>query len=271
MIDVDHPTISIQRQCILVGLARSSYYYQPIGESPENLRLMRVIDAQYLETPFFGVRRMAQWLRQQGEPVNEKRVRRLMQLMGIEALYPKPRLSVPGAVSQRHPYLLRGVAISQPDFVWSTDITYVPLAHGFVYLVAIMDWYSRYVLAWELSNTLDTAFCLSALDHALTHGRPAIFNTDQGAQFTSQAYVGRLEAAGIRISWDGRGRALDNVFVERLWRSVKWEEVYLHSYETVPQAYRRLEWYFSFYNHERPHQRLDGRTPAQVYFDRSPA
>ena len=226
---------------------------------------MRLLDEQYTRTPFYGVERMTAWLRQQGYAVNSKRVRRLLRRMGLEALYPKPRLSLPGAEEKRYPYLLRGRAIAAVNDVWSTDITYVRMQHGFLYLVAVLDWYSRYVLAWELSNTLDTGFCLAALETALRQGQPRIFNTDQGVQFTSQAYTGRLEQAGIQISWDGRGRALDNIFVERLWRSVKWEEVYLHDYQTVPEAVSGLGRYFRFYNQERLHQALDYRTPAQVY------
>jgi putative transposase len=257
--------LSVARQCALLGLARSSWYYPPHGESAENLDLMRKLDEQYTRTPFYGIRRMTAWLRQQGELVNHKRVGRLLRLMGLEALYPKPRLSVPGAVEKRYPYLLRGRAITGINDVWSTDITYVRMQHGFLYLVAVLDWYSRYVLAWELSNTLDTGFCLAALEGALRQGQPAIFNTDQGVQFTSAAYTSRLEAAGIQISWDGRGRALDNVFVERLWRSVKWEEVYLKDYQTVADAASGLDRYFHFYNQERPHQALGYQTPAQVY------
>jgi putative transposase len=226
---------------------------------------MRLLDEQYTRTPFYGIRRMTAWLRGQGYAVNHKRVGRLLRLMGLEAIYPKPRLSQPGATLQRYPYLLRGLAIAQPNQVWSTDITYVRLRRGFLYLVAILDWYSRYVLAWEVSNTLDTLFCLEALEQALAQSKPEIFNTDQGTQFTSQAFTRRLEQAAIRISWDGRGRALDNVFVERLWRSVKYEEVYLHDYETVPEAVHQLGRYFRFYNQERPHQALAYRTPAQVY------
>jgi putative transposase len=213
------------RQCELLGIAGSSWYYEPREETPENLALMRLLDEQYTRTPFYGVERMTAWLRQQGHAVNPKRVHRLLRLMGLEALYPKPRLSLPGDDERRYPYLLRGRAITAVNDVWSTDITYVRMLHGFLYLVAVLDWYSRYVLAWELSNTLDTHFCLAALDTALRHGQPRIFNTDQGAQFTSAVYTSRLEQAGIRISWGGRGRALDNVFVERLWRSVKWEMV----------------------------------------------
>jgi len=248
-----------------VGLARSSWYYQPCGQSPENVDLMRQIDEQYTRTPFYGIRRMTAWLQQQGAAVNHKRVGRLLRLMGLEALYPKPRLSLAGAGAKRYPYLLRGQTITRVNQVWSTDITYVRMRHGFVYLVAVLDWYSRYVLAWEVSNTLDTGFCLAALEAALAHGQPEIFNTDQGSQFTSQSYTSRLEQAGIQISWDGRGRALDNVFVERLWRSVKWEEVYLHDYQAVADADRGLDRYFRFYNQERPHQALGYRTPAQVY------
>jgi putative transposase len=265
LIEPQHPQLSVARQCALLGLARSSWYYTPHGESVENLELMRRMDEQYTQTPFYGIRRMTAWLRQEGCAANHKRVGRLLRLMDLEALYPKPRLSVPGDGAKRYPYLLRGRAIAAVYEVWSTDITYIRMQHGFLYLVAVLDWYSRYVLAWELSNTLDTSFCLAALETALGRGRPEIFNTDQGAQFTSLAYTTRLEEAGIRISWDGRGRALDNVFVERLWRSVKWEEVYLKDYQTGADAVGGLGRYFRFYNHERPHQALDYRTPAQVY------
>jgi putative transposase len=265
LIEPAHSQLSIARQCDLLGIARSSWYYQPRGETAANLALMRLLDEQYTRMPFYGVERMTAWLRQQGYVVNPKRVRRLLRLMGLEALYPKPRLSLPSEQERRYPYLLRGRAIIAVNDVWSTDITYVRMRHGFLYLVAVLDWYSRYVLAWELSNTLDTRFCLQALEGALRHGQPRIFNTDQGAQFTSAIYTGRLEQAGIQISWDGRGRALDNVFVERLWRSVKWEEVYLHDYQTVADALSGLDRYFRFYNQERPHQALAYRTPAQVY------
>jgi putative transposase len=226
---------------------------------------MRLLDEQFTQTPFYGVERMTAWLRQQGYAVNPKRVRRLLRLMGLEALYPKPHLSKPGTGAQHYPYLLRGRSITEVNDVWSTDITYIRLRQGFLYLVAVLDWYSRYVLAWELSNTLDTSFCLQALEAALRQGQPRIVNTDQGIQFTSHLYTHRLEQAGIQISWDGRGRALDNVFVERLWRSVKWEEVYLHDYQTVADAVSGLDRYFQFYNHERPHQALDYQTPAQVF------
>jgi putative transposase len=261
----DDPNLSVRQQCALVGLARSSWYYQPHGETAENLEVMRMLDEQYTRTPFYGIRRMTAQLRQQGYAVNHKRIGRLLRLMGLEALYPQPRLSVPGNSAKRYPYLLRGRAIAAANEVWSTDITYIPMQHGFLYLVAVLDWYSRYVLAWELSNTLDTGFCLVALEAALQQGQPTIFNTDQGSQFTSAAYIQRLEQAGVQISWDGRGRALDNVFVERLWRSVKWEEVYLQDYLTVAQAVSGLDRYFRFYNHDRPHQALGYQTPAQVY------
>jgi putative transposase len=265
LIEPAHPQLSIVHQCALVGLARSSWYYTPQGETPENLLLMRLLDEQYTKTPFYGVERMTAWLRQQGYEVNPKRVRRLLRLMGLEALYPKPRLSLPAPGERRYPYLLRERPIRRVNDVWSTDITYVRMQQGFLYLVAVLDWYSRYVLSWELSNTLDTAFCLEALESALRLGQPQIFNTDQGSQFTSAAYTTRLEQAGIQISWDGRGRALDNAFVERLWRSVKWEEVYLKDYRTVAEAASGLDRYFQFYNHERLHQALGYQTPAQVY------
>lgn len=226
---------------------------------------MRMIDEQYTRTPFYGVPRMTAWLRIQGHPVNPKRIERLMRLMGLQAIYPKPRLSRRGAVSSKYPYLLRGLVIDRPSQVWSTDITYIRLRQGFVYLVAIMDWFSRYVLSWEVSNCLDSFFCLWALEKALQQGVPEIFNSDQGSQFTSEAFTSRLETAGIRISWDGRGRVWDNIFVERLWRSVKWEEVYLKDYDDVPEAIDGLGDYFRFYNTERPHQSLGYRTPQQVF------
>ncbi len=226
---------------------------------------MRLLDEQYTRTPFYGSRKMTTWLHTQGYQVERKRVRRLLHLMGLETVYPKPRLSLPGAVEQRYPYLLRGVSIERCNQVWSCDITYIRLARGFVYLVAVIDWFSRYVLSWELSVTLDTSFCLEALERALQRAKPDIFNTDQGVQFTCHEFVNRLKAADIRISWDGRGRALDNIFVERLWRSVKYEEVYLKDYQTVPQTFQELRAYFDFYNHHRFHQALDYQTPAAVY------
>jgi putative transposase len=246
-------------------LNRSSLYYEPAAESAANLRLMRVLDEQYTACPFYGSRRLTAWLVQQGETVNRKRVQRLLRLMGLEAIYPKPRLSVPGKGHRIYPYLLRGVRIERPDQVWSTDITYVPLPSGFMYLAAVLDWYSRYVLAWRLSNTLDGSFCLDMLDEALSRGRPEVFNTDQGVQFTAEAFTGRLRSAGVAVSMDGRGRCLDNVFVERLWRTVKYENIYLRGYESVPELEQGLDEYFLFYNVERLHQALDYQTPATVY------
>ena len=265
MIEVGHPALSVRRQCELLGLNRSSLYYEPAGEKPENLRLMRMIDEQYTARPFYGSRRMTRWLIEQGEEVNRKRVQRLMRTMGLEAIYPKPRVSTAGKGHKIYPYLLRDVAIERADQVWSTDITYVPMTNGFMYLAAVIDWFSRYVIAWRLSNTLDGSFCLEMLEEALEGGRPEIFNTDQGVQFTAEAFTGRLERAGVAVSMDGRGRALDNVFVERLWRSVKYEDIYIHGYEAVPELHQGLGRYFAFYNDERPHQSLGYRTPAAVY------
>jgi putative transposase len=257
--------LSVRRQCELLGVSRSSYYYEPAAETAENLRLMRRIDEEYTAHPFLGSRRMAEWLKRRGEAVNRKRMQRLMRLMGLEAIYPKPRLSAAGRGHRIYPYLLRGVSIERPDQVWSTDITYIPLLHGFMYLAAIIDWYSRLVLAWRLSNTLDGSFCLEMLEEALSRGRPKIFNTDQGVQFTAEAFTGRLQSAGVAVSMDGRGRCLDNVFVERLWRTVKYEDIYLRGYALVPELKQGLTRYFAFYNHERLHQSLDYRTPASVY------
>jgi putative transposase len=256
--------VSSVQQCDLLGLARSSYYYEPVPESEENLRLMRLLDEQYTRTPFYGTRKMTAWLNTQGDAVERKRVTRLLRLMGLEAIYPKPRTSVPGTVEQRYPYVLRGMGIERCNQVWSCDITYIRLQRGVIYLMAVIDWFSRYVLSWEISVTLDTSFCLEAVDRALRIATPEIFNTDQGVQFTSTEFTNRLKAADIRISWDGRGRALDTIFVERLWRSVKYEEVYIKDYQSVPEAMSNLRAYFTFYNHERLHQALDYRTPAQV-------
>jgi putative transposase len=255
----------VRRQCELLGLSRSSLYYEPIPETAENLRLMRLIDQEYTAHPFLGSRRLLKWLVEQGEEVNRKRVQRLMRLMGLEAIYPKPKLSVAGRGHRIYPYLLRNVSIERPNQVWSSDITYVPLPCGFMYLAAIIDWFSRYVLAWRLSNTLDGSFCLEMLEEALNQGRPEVFNTDQGVQFTAAAWTGQLEAAGVQVSMDGKGRCLDNVFVERLWRSVKYEDIYLWRYEDVPQLQQGLGRYFPYYNEERQHQSLDYRTPAAVY------
>lgn len=258
--------MSITRQCELIGLPRSTWYYEPQPETAENLHLMRLLDEQYTRTPFYGSRRMVHALGEQGWNVNRKRVQRLMQKMGIEAIYPKPRLSDPAAGHRIYPYRLRGLAITRPNQVWGTDITYIRLRGGFVYLVAILDWFSRYVVEWEVSITLDTSFCLSALDRALAKAKPEIFNSDQGAQFTSEEFTSRLESTGILVSMDGRGRAMDNIFTERLWRSVKYEEVYLKDYSGVPDAIDNLKAYFQLYNFERPHQSLNNQTPATVYF-----
>jgi putative transposase len=265
LIDAEHGTLSVRRQCELLGLNRSSVYYEPAAETAENLALMRRMDEQYTKCPFYGSRRMTAWLEQQGEEVNRKRVQRLMRVMGLEAIYPKPKLSVAGRGHRIYPYLLRNVRIERVDQVWSTDITYIPMRTGFMYLAAVIDWYSRYVIAWRLSNTLDGWFCLDMLEEALGKGRPEMFNTDQGVQFTAEAWTSRLVAAGVQVSMDGRGRCLDNVFVERLWRSVKYEDIYLRCYEMVPELHSGLRRYFGFYNEERPHQSLDYRTPALVY------
>jgi len=266
LIELNQPELSIRQQCDLVGLNRSSFYYQAAGESELNLTLMRLIDVQYTQTPFYGWPKMTVYLQQLGYPINHKRVQRLMQLMGLQAIYPKPRTSTPAPGHKIYPYLLRGLKITRPNQAWSADITYVPLPKGFMYLVAIIDWFSRYVLTWQLSNTLDSHFCIQALQQALQHGQPEIFNTDQGAQFTALAFTGLLEAAHIRISMDGRGRALDNIFVERLWRTVKYEDIYLKDYATVPDLITGLTRYFTFYNQERFHQSLGYRTPAEVHF-----
>jgi len=256
----------MRRQCELVGLNRSSLYYEAAPESALNLKLMRLMDEQYLQTPFYGWRRMTAWLQRQGHEVNHKRVRRLLLKMGLQAVYPKPQTSKMGQGHKIYPYLLRNLTIERPNQVWSTDITFVPMPHGFMYLAAIMDWYSRYVLAWQLSNTLDTDFCLLALEQALKSGKPEIFNTDQGSQFTSHQFTGRLEKDNIRISMDGRGRALDNIFIERLWRTVKYEDIYLKAYPSAPELHLGLLDYFHFYNHERPHQSLNYLTPTEVHF-----
>ena len=261
LIEAGHPELSVRRQCALLGLNRSSLYYEPAGEAPEDLRLMRKVDERYTAHPFYGSRRMTR----QGEEVNRKRVRRLMRIMGLEAISPKPRTSAAGRGHKICPSLLRGVTIERPDQVWSADITYVPPPSGFMDLAAVIDWFSRYVIAWKLSNTLDGSFCTEMLDEALKGGRPEVFNTDQGVQFTAAAFTGRLESAGVAVSMDGRGRALDNVFVERLWRSVKYEDIYIRGYEAVPERHRGLGRYFAFYNDERLHQSLGYRTPAVVY------
>ncbi len=255
----------MRRQCELLGLSRSSLYYQAAPETAVNLRLMRLIDQEYTAHPFLGSRRLTQWLIEQGEEVNRKRVQRLMRLMGLEAIYPKPKLSVAGRGHRIYPYLLRNVSIERPDQVWSTDITYVPLPCGFMYLAAIIDWFSRYVLAWRLSNTLDGSFCVEMLEEALSRGKPEVFNTDQGVQFTAQAWTGRLESAGVAVSMDGRGRCLDNVFVERLWRTVKYEDIYLGDTRRCRSCSRGWGGTFRITTRTLQHQALGYRTPAAVY------
>ena len=266
MLEPDHDRISLRRQCDLLGLSRSTAYYRVRAENPANLALKEVIDAQYTATPFYGTARMTAQLRRGGWRVNVKRVRRLMREMGLSAVYPKPRLSLSNQAHPKYPYLLRGVRPDRPDQVWASDITYIRLRGGFAYLTAVMDWYSRYVLSWELSNTLDAAFCVEALERALAISKPEIFNSDQGGQYTSEAFTGRLKDMGVKISMDGRGRCYDNIFVERLWRTVKYEEVYLHHYEDMDEAWDGLARYFGFYNRERLHQSLKWRTPHEVYF-----
>lgn len=265
MIEAKHE-ISVARQCELLDVARSSYYYEGAGESSLNLELMKLIDVQYMKTPFYGSPRMTEVLKRKGLKVNHKRIERLMRVMGIAAIYPRRHTSQPQRLARTYPYLLDRLEISRPDQVWASDITYIRLAHGFVFLTAVMDWFSRYVLAWELSILLDKEFCLTALDRALGISRPEIFNSDQGGQYTSPDFTGRLEAKGIRISMDDRGRVFDNVFIERLWRTVKYEEVYLHAYDTVDEARRRLASYFIFYNTERLPSSLGYQTPREVYF-----
>ena len=265
LVERDHTEISVRRQCDLLGVNRSGFYYRPSGESEENVRLMKLIDREYTRHPFKGSRRMVLWLAEQGHLVNRKRVSRLMEVMGIEAIYPKPKLSQPGEGHKIFPYLLRGVEVTRVNQVWSTDITYIPMAGGFLYLVAVMDWFSRFVLSWALSLTMELDFCLEALRRALRRGRPEIFNSDQGSQFTSEKFTGVLEGHGIAVSMDGRGRCLDNIFIERLWRSLKYEEVYLRDYPLVSDAHAGIGNWFRFYNQERPHQSLGYRTPADLY------
>lgn len=251
----------------MLGLSRSGYYYEPIGESAENLHYMRLIDEQYFKTPFYGYPRMTIFLRRQGYWVNEKRVARLMRKMELRAVYPRPKTSNPGKGQKIFPYLLRGVAIERVNQVWSSDITFIPMLHGFLYLVAIMDWFSRFVLSWELSNSLERQFCLDALDRALAgFDKPEVFNTDQGSQFTSTDFTGEVIKNGIRMSMDGKGRVIDNIFLERLWWSVKYEEVYLKSYQDGQELWKSLKKYFEFYNYERPHESLGYMTPAEVYW-----
>ena len=266
----DAAVLPVSRQCELLGIARSTVYYHPVAPPALEEVLTRRLDELYTAHPFYGSRRMTAVLRREGYPVNRKRVLRLLRELGLQAIYPKANLSTPQSGHRVYPYLLREVPIVRPTQVWSSDITYVRLAQGFAYLVAVIDWYSRKVLAFRVSNTLDGAFCQECLDAALAVGQAEIFNTDQGSQFTSLAFTGRLDAAGIRISMDGRGRALDNVFVERLWRSVKYEDIYPNGYATLTEARQGLTRYFAFYNEERPHQALKYRTPAEVHADVGP-
>jgi putative transposase len=265
-IDPQHQKISVQRQCDLLGVARASYYYQSQGESPTNLFYMRLLDEEYTAHPFYGVRKMTAQLQLKNYAVGPKRVRRLLRTMGLMAVYPKPRLSLNALEHRRFPYLLKGLAIVRPNQVWSTDITYIRLRGGFVYLAALIDWYSRYVIDWELSISLEADFCVALLERALAAQQPEIFNTDQGVQFTSARFQAPLLAANVRLSMDGRGRAFDNIFVERLWRSVKYEDVYLKDYQNVPEVRHGMGQYFPFYNNERIHQALDYRTPHAVHF-----
>lgn len=266
MIDKNHPQLSLSRQCQLAGMARSSYYYQPRGESALNLELMRLIDEQYLKTPWYGARQMRRTLRRQGHWVNRKRIRRLMQKMGLVAVAPAPNTSRRHPQHTVYPYLLRNRLITQPDQVWCTDVTYIPMAHGFLYLVAIMDWYSRRVLSWQLSNTMEAEFCVEALCEAIErYGCPEIFNSDQGSQFTSSVWIDELKRNDIRISMDGKGRWMDNVFIERLWRSLKYECVYLNAFDNQQDAEEHIRHWIDYYNIERPHSSLNDQTPNEVY------
>lgn len=268
MIDPQHPNLSVSCQCQLVGVPRSSFYFKPQPVKPEDLELMRMIDEQYLKTPFYGSRSMTKHFRRLGHKINRKRVQRLMRLMGIEAVYPKPRTSKPHPDHKIYPYLLRNLTIDRPNQVWAADITYIPLKRGFMYLVAVMDWYSRKVLAWRLSNTLDADFCVSALEEAISlYGRPEIFNTDQGSQFTSHAFINILKDNDIQISMDGRGNFRDNIFIERLWWTVKYQYLYLHAFNDGAELRQGLRDWFRFYNKERFHQSLDDKTPDEVYYD----
>jgi len=270
-IEPEHPELSVSRQCELIGLPRSSYYRQGSEptESEENLTLMRLIDEEYTRHPFYGSRQMRNVLRRLGYKINRKRVQRLMRVMGLVSVAPKPNTSRPEQKHKIYPYLLRGLTIDRPNQVWCTDLTYIRLAHGFVYLTAVMDWHSRYVLSWEVSVTMEESACVSALESALRrHPKPEIFNSDQGSQFTGHAFTGVLKHHDIQISMDGKGRAMDNIMVERLWRSVKYEEIYLKEYRDVQELVQSLKIYFDFYNNQRPHARLDKQTPAEVYWGR---
>lgn len=265
------PGLSIRRQCEMLQVSRSGLYYEPVGQDPETLALMKRIDEIHLKWPFYGSRKVNVELRAEGKAINRKTTQRLMRMMGLESIAPKPNTSKPSPEHPVFPYLLRNLEIDRPNQVWAADITYIPMAHGFAYLVAIIDWHSRYVLSWRLSNSLDTSFCLDALEEALErYDTPEIFNTDQGAQFTSEAFTSRLLAAGIRISMDGRGRCIDNIFVERLWRSLKYEEVFLHAYDDMREANAGIGGYFAFFNAKRKHQSLGYQTPESFYSERFP-
>jgi putative transposase len=267
MIEPNLPGLSVGKQCKLLSISRSSFYYEPKGESEMNLDLMRLIDKQFLETPFYGVRQMTWHLRNEDHLVNEKRIRRLMRLMGLMPIYQKPNTSKAAKGHKIYPYLLRGLRVDRPNQVWCADITYLPMRRGFLYLVAIMDWQTRKVLAWRISNTLEAEFCVDALNEAIhKFGPPEIMNTDQGSQFTSFAWTDRLRRSGVRISMDGKGRFLDNIFVERLWRSLKYECVYLHAWETGSEAKAGVRKWIDFYNHKRPHSALGGQPPAVIYW-----
>ena len=269
LIEKDDLVYSQRKQCLLLGINRSGLYYTAVGISERDQTLMNLLDEQYMRTPFWGVRNMTTFIKESGyKTVGKDHVRTLLRQMGLEAIFPKPNLSKPNKAHEIYPYLLKDVDIIRPNQVWSADITYIRLAHGFAYLVAIIDWYSRAVLSWRLSNTLDSGFCVEALQEALTkYGKPGIFNSDQGCQFTSQDFISVLSAARISISMDGRGRCMDNIFVERLWRSVKYEDIYLRGYQTIPEAREGLTRYFEFYNHKRYHQSLDNKKPWQVYMN----
>jgi putative transposase len=271
MVTRDQPALSLSQQCRLVSISRSSFYYAPKGESEENLSLMRRIDELFLKYPFYGSRQMTRQLRREGLSVGRHRVRRLMRLMGLEAIYQAPRTSAPHPAHRIYPYLLKGMAIERPNQVWCADITYIPMQRGFLYLVAIMDWATRHVLSWRLSNTMDASFCVEALEEALArYGKPQIFNTDQGSQFTSFDFTGVLKGADVTISMDGRGRCMDNIFIERLWRSLKYEAVYLHDLTDGFVAERVIGKWIGFYNTERPHSSLDGKTPSEAYANAGP-
>lgn len=264
----EHPGLSITKQCDLLEISRSSWYYEAIGESELNMKLMRLIDEQFLETPYYGARQMARYLRRQGYWVNRKRARRLMQKMGLMAIYQKPNTSKPHPEHEIFPYLLRGVDIQTPNQVWCSDLTYIPMKKGFLYLMAVMDWHSRKVLSWKLSNTLDADFCVEALKEALAkYGKPVIFNTDQGSQFTSFLFTQTLKDAGVKISMDSKGRWMDNIMIERLWRSLKYECIYLHAFETGSEARKGIDKWIRRYNEERPHSSLDDRTPHEAYWN----